>query len=392
MQPTEEQRELRLAITALGGALGTDHIARDESGTFSRAGWKLLCESGLFGLPFPEDVGGLGQDLPTTMYVLEGLGEACRDAGLNFSATTHLVSVGVPLRRFGSARLKRRYLPGICSGDAIGAHAITEPEAGSDIMRMRTTAVADGEHFVLNGNKAFVSNGPIADLIVVYARTGETAGPSGLTAFLVERDTPGLVLGAPIGKMGLRTSPLCELFLDDVRVPRDNVIGSPGAGFLVLDHVMKWEILCSFVVNVGEMQHRLNECVAYARERSQFGAHIGSYQSVANRLVEMRVDVETARKWLYDTAEKLTANQNASIDVAISKLVTSEANVRSALSAIQIFGGAGYTTEQGIEKELRNAVAGTIYSGTSEIQRQRIAALMGLHRPIRPADRSGPKA
>jgi alkylation response protein AidB-like acyl-CoA dehydrogenase len=385
MQPTEEQRELRAAITALGDALGADHIPRDESGTFSRVSWRLLSESGLFGLPFPEKLGGLGEALLTTMYVLEGLGECCRDAGLNFSASTHLVSVGVPLQRFGSERLKQRYLPGICSGDTIGAHAITEPEAGSDIMRMRTTAVAADAHFVLNGNKAFVTNGPIADLIVVYARTSKPAGPSGLTAFLVERDTPGLVLGPPIGKMGLRTSPLCELFLDDVRVPRGNVIGKPGAGFLILDHVLKWEILCSFVINVGEMQHRLDKCVAYARERSQFGAHIGSYQSVSNRLVEMRIDVETSRKWLYDTARKITANQNASVDVAISKLVTSEANVRSALSAIQIFGGAGYTTEQGIEKELRNAVAGTIYSGTSEIQRQRIAALLGLHRPARPA-------
>jgi alkylation response protein AidB-like acyl-CoA dehydrogenase len=384
MQPTEEQRELRAAITALGDALGASHIPRDESGTFSRDSWKLLCAADLFRLPFPQEVGGLEQDLLTTMYVLEGLGESCRDAGLNFSASTHLVSVGVPLRRFGSARLQQRYLPGVCSGDTIGAHAITEPEGGSDIMRMRTTAIADGEDFVLNGSKAFVSNGPIADLIVVYARTGELSSPSGLTAFLVERDTPGLAIGAPIAKMGLRTSPLCELFLDDVRVPRRNVIGSPGAGFLIFDHVMKWEILCSFIINVGEMQHRLDRCVAYARDRSQFGAHIGSYQSVSNQIVDMRVDVETSRGWLYGTAEKLMGNQNVSVDVAISKLVTSEANVRSAMSAIRIFGGYGYTTEYGIEKELRNAVAGTIYSGTSEIQRQRIAALMGLHRSARP--------
>ncbi|HKR49994.1 MAG TPA: acyl-CoA dehydrogenase family protein [Pseudonocardiaceae bacterium] len=381
MQGNDHQHELREAISTIGGALGADHIERDHTGTFSHSGWKQLCDTGLFGLPFGEQWGGLGQDLLTTMYVLEGLGASCRDAGLNFSASTHIVSVGVSLQRFGAAALKERYLPGICAGTTIGAHAITEPEGGSDIMRMRTTAVPDGEDFVLNGSKAFVSNGPIADLIVIYARTGKPANPAGITAFLVERDFAGLTVGAPIEKMGLRTSPLSELFFDNLRVPRHNVIGSVGAGFLVLDYVMKWEILCSFIIHVGEMQHRLEQCVSYARSRAQFGTNIGSYQSVSNKIVEMKIDVDTSRKWLYDTAEKLATNQNVSVDIAISKLITSESNVRSALSAIQIFGGYGYTTEYGLEKELRNAVAGTIYSGTSEIQRQRIAALLGLHRP-----------
>ncbi|MFC0598832.1 acyl-CoA dehydrogenase family protein [Streptomyces palmae] len=384
LQANDQQRELREAIRAIGPALGAEHIARDRTGTFSEGGWKRLAETGLFGLPFGEEFGGLGQDLLTTMYVLEALGESCRDGGLNFSASTHIVSAGVALHRYGRAELKARYLPGICSGTTIGAHAITEPEGGSDIMRMRTTAVADGDAFVLNGTKAFVSNGPLADLIVVYARTGKPENPAGLTAFLVERDTPGLTTGRPIEKMGLRTSPLCELFLDGVRVPRSQVIGSVGAGFLVLDHVMKWEILCSFVINLGEMRHRLERCVEYARTRTQFGAPIGSYQSTANRIVEMKIDVETSRKWLYDTAEKLSSNQNVATDIAIAKLVTSEANVRSALSAIQIFGGYGYTAEYGLEKEMRNAVAGTIYSGTTEIQKQRISTLMGLNRAATP--------
>jgi alkylation response protein AidB-like acyl-CoA dehydrogenase len=312
---------------------------------------------------------------------LEGLGTSCRDAGLNFCAATQIVSAGIALQRFGSAAQKDRYLPGICSGATIGAHAITEPGGGSDVMRMRSTATPDGEGFVLNGAKAFVTNAPIAGLIVIYARTGKPADPSGITAFLVEPDSAGLAMTAPTETMGLRTAPLCELVMEDLRVPRDRVLGSVGAGFLVLDHVMKWEILCSFVINVGEMRRRLDECISHARSRTQFGAHIGSYQSVSNMIVEMRIDLETSRKWLYDTAEKLVANENVSADIAISKLITSESNVRSALSAIQIFGGHGYTTAGGLEKELRNAVAGTIYSGTSEIQRQRIAALMALHRP-----------
>jgi alkylation response protein AidB-like acyl-CoA dehydrogenase len=381
MQTTDHQRELREAICEIGRAIGADHVARDRDRSFSRSGWEQLGKAGLFGLAFEEQWGGLDQDLLTTMYVLEGLGTSCRDAGLNFCAATQIVSVGIALQRFGSAAQKDRFLPGICSGATIGAHAISEPDGGSDIMRMRTTAMPDGEDFVLNGGKAFVTNGPIADLIVVYARTGKPADPSGITAFLVESDCAGLAMRAPIETMGLRTSPLCELVMEDLRVPRHHVLGSVGAGFLVLDHVMKWEILCSFVINVGEMRRRLDECISYARSRTQFGAHIGSYQSISNKIVEMRIDLETSRKWLYDTAQKLTANQNVSADIAISKLITSESNVRSALSAIQIFGGNGYTTACGLEKELRDAVAGTIYSGTSEIQRQRIAALMALHRP-----------
>ncbi|MBN3929219.1 acyl-CoA dehydrogenase family protein [Streptomyces verrucosisporus] len=374
----DEQRELRAAAERLGPALGEGHVERDAAGEFAAGAWRLLRETGLLGLPFGTEWGGLGQSLPTTMYVLEGLGNTCRDGGLSFSASTHMVSTGVPVQRFGSAELKRRFLPRVCDGSLIGAHAITEPEGGSDVMSMRTTAVRDGDEYVLNGSKAFVTNGPVADVFVVYARTGRKGSPAALTAFLVESGTPGLSVGRPISKMGLRTSPLSELFLDDCRVPAANVVGSPGAGFLILDHVMRWEILCSFVINLGEMQHRLERCVEYARTRTQFGQPIGSYQSVANKIVEMTMAVETSRKWLYDTADKLHAGENATVDIAISKLVTSESNVSTALAAVQVFGGYGYTTEYGLEKDLRNAVAGTIYSGTSEIQRQRIATMIGL--------------
>ncbi|MFD9702564.1 acyl-CoA dehydrogenase family protein [Lentzea sp. NPDC059081] len=374
----EDQRSLRAAVEDLGPVLGEGHVERDAAGEFAAEAWKVLRETGLLGLPFGERWGGLGQDLLTTMHVLEGLGYTCRDGGFSFSLSTHMVSTGVPLQRFGSAELKDRYLTRVCDGSIIGAHAITEPEGGSDVMAMRTSAVRDGDHFVLNGSKTFISNGPLADVVVVYARTGKRGSPAAITAFLVDRDTPGLTAGRPVAKMGLRTSPLSELYFDDCRVPAANVVGSTGAGFLILDHVMKWEILCSFIINVGEMQHRLERCVDYARTRVQFGQKIGSFQSVSNRVVEMRIAVETARKWLYDTAVKLQNGQTVTADLAVAKLVASEANVSTALSAVQLFGGYGYTAEYGLEKDLRNAVAGTIYSGTSDIQRQRIASMMGL--------------
>jgi alkylation response protein AidB-like acyl-CoA dehydrogenase len=332
----------------------------------------------VLGLPFEEKWGGLGQSLLTTMYVLEGLGEGCRDAGLNFSVCTHLVSTGVPLQHFGSPALKERYLPRLCSGELIGAHAVSEPDSGSDALAMRTRAVRDGDDYVLNGSKAFVSNGPVAGLFTVYARTSDRPGPLSVTAFLVERDTPGLRVGAPVAKLGLRTSPLGELSFEDCRVPASRVLGRPGGGFLVLDHVMRREILCSFVVNAGEMRHRVARCVEYARTRTQFGRPIGSYQAVAHKIVDMEIGVETARHWLYGTARRMAAGENVTRDIAMAKLVTSEANVASALAAVQVFGGNGYMAEFGIEAELRNSVGSTIYSGTSEIQRNRLASLLGL--------------
>ena len=380
IQWSEEQRDLLAGLGAWCAELSADHVERDAGGTFPWDKWKVVRETGILRLPFGEDVGGLGQDLLTTMYLLEGLGRGCRDGGLSFSVTTSLVSVGIPLQRFGSAELRGRHLPRICSGEAIGAHAITEPDGGSDALSMRTRATLDGDHWVLSGGKTFVSNGPVADLFVVYARTDPAGGPLGTTAFLVERDTPGLQLGNPIAKMGLRTSPLCELFLDDCRIPRTNVIGRVGAGFLVLDHVMTWEILCSFAVTLGDMAHRLETCVDYARSRVAFGQPIGHHQAVAHKIADLKIGVETTRKWLYDTGLRVTRGENVTVDLAITKVVASEANLASALAAVQIHGGNGYMAEYGVEKDLRNAVAGTIYSGTSEIQRNRICAMLGLTR------------
>jgi len=375
---SEDQQDLRAGVRQWCDALNVGGPERERAATFDRDAWKLVRGSGVLGLPFGTEWGGLDQSLLTTMYVLEEFGRRCHDGGLCFSVTTHLVSAGVPLQRFGSRALKDRYLPGVCDGSTIGAHAISEPGSGSDALNMRTTAVRRGDHWVLNGSKTFVSNAPVADVIIVYARTDPDAGPLGVTAFLVETTTPGLSVGGSIEKMGLRTSPFAEVFLDDCVVPATNVVGRVGSGFLVLDHVMKWEILCSFVVNLGQMRHRLERCVDYARTRVQFGAPIGSFQSVANRIVDMRTATETAAKWLYDTAERMERGHNVTTDIATSKLVASQANVDTALAAIEVFGGNGYTTEYGLEAELRNAVPGVIYSGTSDIQRNRIAKMLGL--------------
>ncbi|GAA4232364.1 acyl-CoA dehydrogenase family protein [Actinomadura meridiana] len=378
MEWDREQTELRDAAIVLGQELTHDHLKRDHAGEFPADKWKLVQDSGLLGLPFEGRRGGLDRDLLTTMYVLEGLGFGCRDSGLTFSVSTHIVSTGIPIHQFGSDALKERYLPAVCAGELIGAHAVSEPDAGSDMLAMRTRARPDGDVFVLNGTKAFVTNGPIADLIVVYAVTEPDAGPFGLSAIVVERDTPGLIVGEPLSKMGLRTSPLSEIAFDDCRVPAANVIGGVGAGYSIFDHVIQWEILCSFAVTVGEMRHRLDRTVEYAKSRRQFGRHIGAFQSVANRVVDMRIAVDTSRRALYHAAAKLSAGQDAAAEVAIAKLLTSEGNLATAVAAVQTFGGYGYMAEYGLEHDVRAALAGTIYSGTTDVQRGRIAKLMGL--------------
>ena len=374
----DEQRALRMSFEELSQTLNSGYSDRESRGEFPEHNWRVVADSGLLGLPFEREWGGLGRDLLTTMFVLEGMGYSSRDTGLNFSVTTHLVSLGVALQRYGNASQKRRYLPSVCDGRVIGAHAITEPEAGSDAMNMRSTARLDGETFILDGTKSYVTNGPLADVFVVYARTGREPGFRGISAFLVDRSTPGLAVGPPITTMGLRTSPFGEITLDSCAVPASQLLGRTGSGFLILEHVLAWEIFSVFATMLGEMDYRLARCVNHATTRQQFGAKLSSFESVSNKLVDAKIAVETSRKWLYDAAQRFARGKNATMDIAIAKLLTSEANINLALTAIQLFGARGYMVENGIEVGLRDAVAGTIYSGTSEMQRKRIATLLGL--------------
>lgn len=377
-QWTDEQRALRQRYTASFATWGESHIQRDQEGAFPREQWKPVGESGLLGLPFDAEWGGGARDLLTTMYVLESLGYYCRDSGLNFSVATQIVSAGVPIQRFGSADLKARYLPGICDGTLIGAHAITEPQGGSDAAAIQTTANQDGDSFVLNGEKCFISNGPVADVFVIYAKTATGNGPFSMTAFVVDRGTPGFEIGQAVEKMGLRTSPFGNLIFHDCRVPSRNVVGHVGRGFMLLDYVMKWEILCNFITTVGTMRNRMEKCIEFSRSRIQFGAPISSYQLISTKLVNMKIGVETARMWMYETADRFLAGKDVLADIAIAKLLVSESNLNSALDAVQIFGGRGYIVDCAVEKDLRDAIGGTIYSGTSEVQRGKIARMMGV--------------
>lgn len=376
---TDEQQKLQDAAVAFAReALAYDMVARDREGRFDRDAWRRCAEFGVLGMPVPVEYGGLGLGLSELLAVMEGLGYGTRDQGLLFSLNAHLWTNSIPILTYGTEEQRRKYLPVLCDGTLVGANAASEPDAGSDIFSMRTRAVRDGDHYVLNGAKTFVTNAPVADLFVAYATVNPALGITGITGFIVERDTPGLTISRHIDKMGLRTSPMAEVIFEDCRVPVTQRLGREGRGVAVFESSMEWERGCILASCLGVMRRQLEECVAHARSRKQFGKPIGKFQSVANRLVDMKVRLDTCRPLVYRIGALKDARRDATIEAAVAKLHVSECFVRSCLDAIQTFGGYGYMTDQQVERDLRDSVGSSLYSGTSEIQRNIIARGLGL--------------
>jgi alkylation response protein AidB-like acyl-CoA dehydrogenase len=298
-----DQRELRDAVMDFArGQLNADVAERDRTGTFSREAWAQCAEMGLQGLPVPEEYGGAGADATTTIVALEALGYACLDNGLIFSINAQMWACETPIARFGSEAQKRRYLPRLCDGSLIAAHGMSEPGSGSDAFSLTTTARPSGAGYVLDGTKTFVTNAPESDLFLVFATTDRSIGFAGLCAFLVERNTPGLTVGTPLSKMGLRTSPMSELFLDGCEVQAEQLLGKLGGGMAIFNFSMLWERSCILASTVGTMERQLERCLEYARERKQYGCPIGDFQAVARKLVDMKLRLETSRGLLYRLA------------------------------------------------------------------------------------------
>lgn len=374
-----EQHEFRQAVLDFARkALQDDLSTRDHAAEFSRELWRRCGEFGIQGLPFAEEHGGGGRDILTTILAMETLGYGCKDNGLLFGLAAQMWSVQMPIHRFGTVDQKQRYLPRLNSGEWIGAHGMSEPDSGSDAFALRTTASLDGDHYVLNGTKTFVSEAPVADLFLVFATIDRHKGALGLTPFLVERDTPGFSVGKRISKMGLRTSPMAELFFDRCRVPVANRLGREGRGVQLFNDSMEWERACILASNLGTMERLLEDSVRYARERKQYGKAIAEFQAVSHRIADMKVRLEASRMLLYQAAWAKDRGESAGLRAAIAKLYLGEAMVQSCLDAVQVRGGYGYTTEYEVERDLRDAVGGTLYSGTSEIQRNLITRSLGL--------------
>jgi alkylation response protein AidB-like acyl-CoA dehydrogenase len=376
---TEEQQELRaLIIDFAEKQLDTDIVALDRNAEFNRDGWDKCAQFGIHGLPIPEEYGGTGRDPLTTIYALESLGYACKDNGLMFSINAHMWTASLPLLNFGSDEQKEEYLPKLCSGELIGGNAMSEPGSGSDAYALRAKADKQGNDYVLNGNKLWVTNGPVADIIVVFATVDRSKGARGISAFIVPTDTPGFNVASSIEKMGNRTSPMAEIFLEDCRIPEHFRLGREGAGTALFTHAMTWERGFILATAVGAMQRQLEVCIAFSKERKQFGEPIANFQLVSSKLVDMALRLEQSRTLLYKVGWLRSQGRTSVKEAAMAKLCISENWVKSCQDLIQIHGGMGYAVESGYERELRDAIGSRIYSGTSEIQRVLIASLIGL--------------
>ncbi len=377
---TEEQRILRDSVIRFAREATNERlIERDREQSFSRELWKQCAAIGLQGLPAPEEHGGTGLDALSCAIALEAFGYGCRDGGLVFSLSAHLLACVVPVWKHANAQQQERYLRGLCDGTLIGAHAITEPGSGSDTFAMSTRAERDGDGWRINGSKTFISNAPVADLVVVFAVTDPGKGfHGGLTAFLVETATPGFRVGRKLDKMGLRTSPIGEIAFEDMRVGDDAVLGEVGGGSAVFATAMDWERILLVAGHVGTIERLLETSITYARTRRQFGQPIGKFQAVAHAIADMKVQLEAARLLVRQSAWRLDHARNASLDASITKLFVSESLLSAALAAVQVHGGYGFMTEYEVERTLRDAVAATTYSGTSEMQRNIIGRWLGL--------------
>jgi len=330
-----------------------------------------LAELGLMGVTVPEEYGGAGMDHVAYVLAMEEVARACASTAAIMSVNNSLVCD--PILRYGTEEQKRRYLPVLASGRELGCYCLTEPQAGSDAASLQTTARLDGESWVLNGTKVFVTNAREAWVFIVYARTEELPGARGISAFLVERDYPGITVGKVERKMGLLASSTCEVLLEDCRVPRENLLGARGEGFKVALSTLDGGRIGIAAQAVGIARAALEEGVAYAKERRQFGRPIAEFQAIQWKIADMATRIEAARlltlraAWLRDQGKRCT------VEASMAKLFASETAMFAAHQGVQIFGGYGYIKDYPVERYFRDAKITEIYEGTSEIQRMVIA-------------------
>ena len=344
---------------------------RDVQGSFDRSVWDALGEFGILGLPIPEEHGGSGADIVTTCLALEALAEGGHDAGLGLSVGAHITIGTVPIWLHGTEEQRRRYLPKLCSGEWIGAMAITEPEAGSDAAAIKTRARRDGDEWVINGSKIFITNGSIADTVIAVAVTDPDASSGGgVSAFIVQTDNPGFSVERDLDKMGTRSSPLSLIHFDDCRVPASALLGEEGSAlWKVAFECFDWERTVMIASSIGGMKATLDAAIDYARDRHAFGKPIARHQAIQHKIADMKAQYDAARLVLYKAAWMKQEGLPHQVEASVAKLFVAEAAMHNALEATQIFGGYGYIKEFPVERAMRDAKLISIGGGTSEIQR-----------------------
>jgi butyryl-CoA dehydrogenase len=343
----------------------------DETDRFPDDIFRRMGELGILGLPFPEKYGGSGGDYISLVIALEEIGRASGSLALILDAHTSLCSE--PIYLFGTEEQKQKYLVPLAQGKAIGAFGLTEPQAGSDAGATRTRAVRDGDEWVLNGQKIFITNGSVADIFVVTAKTDPEAGTRGISAFLVEKGTPGFHVGRDEKKMGMKGSVTSELFFEDCRIPLGNLLGRENEGFKQFLQTLDAGRVAIAALAVGIAQGAFDKALAYAKERRQFGQPIANFQAVQWMLAESATDLEAARLLIYRAAWLRQQGRRFNQEAAMAKLFATEASERVCRKALQIHGGYGYVREYGVERMYRDQRLCSIGEGTNEIQRLVIA-------------------
>ncbi len=338
----------------------------DRKQDFPLANFKKMCEMGLMGLGIPEEYGGSGGDKVSVVVAVEELARACASTGGILDA--HNILGTEPILIFGNESQKQKYLPALCKGDIIGAFAITEADAGSDISRIQTTAVRDGEDYILNGSKIFITNGDVAGTVIVFANIPEL-GKKGMTAFIVEEGMKGFSKGKKYDKLGMRASTQSELFFENCRIPAVNRLGEEGQGMKICLHTLDRGRIGIAAQALGITRAVLEEATLYASQRVQFGGPIGQNQAIAWKLAEMATDLEAARLLTYQSAFLCDQGLPFTKEAAMAKMFTTELSMRAATDGIQIFGGIGYMMDSPMQRHFRDAKLTTIYEGTSEVQR-----------------------
>ncbi len=372
----EEQEIIAMLKDFCEKEVGPKAAEVDENERFPEETWHALAEMGMMGVPFPEEYGGAGCTYLNYIAICEELAKYCATTSVMVSAHTSLCCW--PIAEFGTEEQKMKYLPGLCSGEKLGAFGLTEPGAGTDAAMQKTVAEDKGDHYVLNGSKIFITNAGFADVFVVFAMTNKELGTKGISAFIVERDFPGFSVGAHEKKMGIRGSSTCELVFEDCIVPKENLLGQLNKGFKVAMMTLDGGRIGIAAQACGIAQAAIDEAVKYTKERIQFGRRISQFQNTQFQLADMQAKVDAARLLIYRAAQAKQDHEPHSHLAAMAKLVASETASDVTRRCVQLAGGYGYTREYPFERMMRDAKITEIYEGTSEVQRMVISGWMGV--------------
>lgn len=346
----------------------------DEKMLFPEENVAKMAEMGLLGIPFPEEYGGAGMDTLSYIQCVEELSKCCATTGVIVSAHTSLCAT--PIYTFGTDAQKEKYLKPLASGEKLGAFGLTEPSAGTDASMQKTTAVLEGDHYVLNGSKIFITNAGYADIYIVFAMTDKTKGTKGITAFIVEKGYEGFSVGSHELKMGIRGSSTCELFFDNCKVPKENLLGEEGKGFNIAMATLDGGRVGIAAQALGIAEGAIEETVKYVKERVQFGRPIAKFQNTQFELAQMKANTEAAKLLVYQAACAKDDHQRFTHLAAMAKLFAARNATDVTSRCLQLFGGYGYTSDYPIERMMRDAKITEIYEGTSEVQMMVISGWM----------------